>query len=128
MDSIGKAENFDRLAKNFFVWKSGYLPYKFLNIDLSRIILYNDYEGFRFGLAVHTNHTLSEKASLGGYMAYGFKDKELKYGGNLRLSLFKPAELEMNFIYKNDVKEHGIEEILVDKSWFSDAYLRSFLI
>lgn len=107
IDSISKAENMNRLLDVSMALINGYVPIKFLNIDIGRIYNYNDFEGSRLGLGLGTNFRLSKRFSIGGYYAYGFKDQQHKFGGNFDW-LIKPGK---NAAFKlglmQDVSEIG---------------------
>ena len=60
----------------------GYVPLGKWNIDLGPLLYSyanNTIEGNRFRLGMRTNAGFSKKWLLSGYLAYGTKDKELKY-------------------------------------------------
>lgn len=128
MDSVGREANIDRYARSFFIIRSGYVPVSIFSFDIREVINYNQYEGLRLGLAVQTNHRLSEWIRPGAYFAYGISDNDWKYGVNVNFFLHKNSEFEASLYYAKDVAEHGIEEIYRDNSLFSDAYWRSFLL
>lgn len=128
LDSIGKEINIEKYTRSFFIFRSGFIPVWKFSFDIKEVVRYNDFEGLRLGLATKTNHRLSEWFRLGGYFAYGTRDKAFKYGGGVRFFIDKNSEFEAGAFYSNDVAEHGVEEIYQDKSLFSDAFWRSFLI
>ena len=107
MDSLGEKEHFDRKLKALNALASGRLPIGSVDLLLTRILNYNDYEGFRLGAGLATNDRISKYASLGGYFAYGFKDKKWKYGGDLTLKPLYGRDLHVKFSYANDVVETG---------------------
>lgn len=47
----------------------------------------NQIEGHRLSLALRTSEKLSKRFSVGGYTAYGTRDKEFKFGGNINVLL-----------------------------------------
>ena len=69
-------------------FKTGYYPLGFFDVDLRYLIKYNDYEGIRLGFGGITNDRLFKSLRIGGYLAGGIKDRELKYsiGGSIKLS------------------------------------------
>ncbi|MCK4855744.1 MAG: hypothetical protein KAT31_15805, partial [Bacteroidales bacterium] len=81
IDSVGKEAHLDRTLKIFETFAAGYIPIGFLNLDYRSLIHWNQYEGFRFGAAAETNEKLAWWFSIGGKVAYGTRDKRLKYGG-----------------------------------------------
>ena len=88
-----------------------------IDIDLERVLAINDYEKARLGVGLRTSNKLSKKISLGGYGGYGSGDKAFKYGGDVRLEIFKNTTLEGG--YFNDLKAPGELEIPIVKLPFS---------
>ena len=105
IDSVGQAENFDRAAKTFESLMTGKIPWGYFDLDISRFLLYNSYEGLAPGLGLHTNDRLSQLFSIGGFARYGFKDQEFKYGGDLKLKLWNYADMDLELAYLKDVME-----------------------
>ena len=120
MDSIGREANFDKIALSFETVMKGSIPWKIFNIELDKIIRYNTYEGIYLGLGAHTNEKLSKFFSVGGFWGYGFKDQKTKYGGNIKLNLYRAKELELKLNYYIGVSESGGVHFFDDK----DALLR----
>lgn len=107
MDSLGEEQHFDRKLKALNALVSGRLPIGSVDLLLTRILNYNGYEGFRLGAGLATNDRISKYASLGGYFAYGFKDKHWKYGGDLTVKPLFGRDFHLKFSYENDVAETG---------------------
>jgi hypothetical protein len=107
MDSIGEAEKLDEKLRLIKIVTRGYIPLGPVNVDMDKFGTFNNYEGIRLGLGAHTNDRISDKVSLGGYFAYGFQDKNWKYGGHLRYRPFTERDLEFTLSYTNDVLERG---------------------
>ncbi|MFW5705369.1 MAG: DUF5686 family protein, partial [Bacteroidota bacterium] len=107
IDSIGQAEDFDRIAGTAKTLLNNRLPLGYVDIDLSKIARYNNYEGLYLGLGLLTSKKLSQTLGLGGYWGYGFGDKEAKYGGDLQLTIDKYRELKFRLSYFDDVTETG---------------------
>ncbi|MBL7922574.1 MAG: carboxypeptidase-like regulatory domain-containing protein [Bacteroidia bacterium] len=107
MDSVGKAENFEQKIKVLGILASGKLPLGPVSFDINRLIRMNDYEGLRLGAGLHTNDFLSERFSIGGYYAYGFKDKAHKYGGDVLVHLYRRRSAWIQLRYEDDVLESG---------------------
>ncbi|MCF6240531.1 MAG: DUF5686 and carboxypeptidase regulatory-like domain-containing protein [Bacteroidales bacterium] len=105
LDSIGDAEHLDLKLKVFKVLAKGYIPVKFINLDLTKLMDWTVYEGFRLGIGAHTNDKLIKNISLGGYFAYGFGDDEWKYGGNLKFNIYPRRDMMLNLSYQNDLEE-----------------------
>ena len=129
MDSIGKEANFDRLAKTFETVMTGKIPFKFIDFDMNKFLRYNQYEGLYLGLGIHTNDRLSRRFRIGGFFGYGFKDKTLKYGGDVSAVLHRYSELEVKAGYYYDVTESGGVSFYDDqKSFLRGEGFRNFLI
>lgn len=78
-----------------------------MDILIPRFFGFNQYEGFRLGVGLATSEKLVKWVSAEGYFAYGFRDKEIKYGGGLRFSIQPKRGLELFIGYESDVDEPG---------------------
>jgi hypothetical protein len=107
LDSLSKTENIERKLKSFEALIRGSIPIRWFDLDINRIFRLNDYEGFRLGAGGITNDHLSKHFGIGGYFAYGFKDRASKFGFEGRFYLFPKHELEFRALYSNDVWESG---------------------
>lgn len=107
LDSLSLAENIE--GKIFFGRKifNGYLPIKFIDIDLKSLLKYNNYEGFRLGIGGVTNTKLSEKYKISFFGAYGFKDEKFKYGITPSYLLNKETNTWVSASYTDDLSEIG---------------------
>ncbi len=114
IDSVGKEFKFDRRIKLLIAAATGRFPIGPIELDLDKIVDYNEYEGFRLGVGIHTAPDLIKWASFGAYVAYGFKDKEVKYGGDAVFTLHRNLGLQFRGAYYHDVREIGAQEFLVD--------------
>jgi hypothetical protein len=115
LDSISKAENLTPKFKLMEALVRGYLPISWFDLELNRIMRYNAHEGFRLGAGGITNDRLSKHFGLGGYAAWGFKDKKEKYGLEGRFYLFPKHEIEVRAAFSNDVWESGSMNMVVDR-------------
>ncbi|MCB0793196.1 MAG: carboxypeptidase-like regulatory domain-containing protein [Flavobacteriales bacterium] len=116
IDSLGKAQRFDRRLWGLTTFLRGSVAYKFLEFPLDRLFRYNGYEGFRLGAGVYTNARFSRVVRFGGYWAYGLRDRTQKYGGDLTFSPWPNRGHEIRFAYGNDVAETG-GWVLPGRSW-----------
>ncbi|NTW31454.1 MAG: carboxypeptidase-like regulatory domain-containing protein [Bacteroidetes bacterium] len=128
IDSISKVAKIDNKINTILILTEGKIPFKFLNFDIGKIVNYNDYEGWRLGLGLHNNYKLSKKITAGGYFAYGFKDKALKYGGDAVLNISKAHEISLGLSYFNDVTESGGISFYEQTYYLSNSGYREFLI
>lgn len=107
IDSIGEAINLDRQMRLFESLITGRVPVWYFNIDLNKLMAYNRFEGYRLGLGLETNNRLASWLTLGGHYAYGFKDKEHKYGGFGKITLNQRHQVTVEGGYQYDVREPG---------------------
>jgi Family of unknown function (DUF5686)/CarboxypepD_reg-like domain len=105
IDSLGKAEHLDRKVQMMQAVSEGYIPIGVVSWDINRLMAFNSYEGFRLGAGLHTNQKLMKRARVGGYVAYGFKDKSMKYGGDVKYFIRKVRDMWISAAYENDVRE-----------------------
>jgi len=71
-DSIVKKAEFLKQLGN------GFLPTKYINLDLRYLLKFNQYEGLRTGLGGVTNENFSKKYRINSYVVYGFRDHTFK--------------------------------------------------
>lgn len=128
IDSIGKELKLEKRLKLLIAAATGRFPIGPIELDLDKIIDYNDYEGFRLGVGLHTAPNLIKWANFGGYVAYGFKDKEVKYGGDAEFILHKNLGLQLRGAYQHDVFEMGAQEFLVSDNLSLNEMYRDLVI
>lgn len=107
IDSIGDSLHFDRKLETYSALFQGYFPIGYVNIDLTKLLDYNEFEGFQLGLGLTTSRKVSKLFLLGGYLRYGFRDYYMKYGGNLDFHINKDNQIDLKLHYYNDVAESG---------------------
>jgi len=74
---------------------NGFIPFGFVDIDMSKFIGYNDFEGFKFGIGAQTNHKFSKRLGLAGSVGFGLWTKRLYYNYGFVYSWDK--KLKMNW-------------------------------
>tara|TARA_R110002096_G_scaffold407290_2_gene605733 strand:+ start:450 stop:2867 length:2418 start_codon:yes stop_codon:yes gene_type:complete len=107
MDSVGEKINLDQKLFIYQALFSGAFPIGPVDLRLNRLMDFNRYEGFRLGLGAETNDRISKQFRIGGYGAYGFKDKAWKYGGHLKWKRKHDTHLSAKISYANDLVESG---------------------
>ncbi|MBN3036377.1 MAG: carboxypeptidase-like regulatory domain-containing protein [Bacteroidales bacterium] len=105
IDSIGKEINLDRIARTTESLITGTIPWGKVDLDIDRFLRYDDYEGLAPGIGLHTHERLSGFFRLGGYVRYGLKDKEPKYGGDVSFTFDRYRDIRLGAFYSNDVAE-----------------------
>jgi hypothetical protein len=129
MDSVGQAENLDKMAKAFETMLTGKIPLGYIDLEINRLFRINSYEGFGAGIGLHTNDKVSRTFKLGGFWGYGFKDKALKFGGDLSVQIHKPTQTVFRMAYSQDVIESGGSYFVGqnDFLWNEDNFRRFFV-
>ncbi|PWB25884.1 DUF5686 family protein [Flavobacterium sp. HTF] len=97
---------------------NGFYPIGPIDLDLKKIISYNNYEGFRLGLGGITNDRFSRNFRLEAYTAYGTKDGVFKYSSGAGVLLDKSTNTWINAYYTDDVREIASTVFAVDKRVF----------
>lgn len=105
IDSLGKENNFEKKFKFLEALLTNKVAIGFLDLNLDKILKFNNYEGTRLGLGLHTNKKLSKYFTVGGYAGYGFKDKAWKYGADGSVFLWRKKELAFNAMIQKDLTE-----------------------
>ncbi|MFA8301243.1 MAG: DUF5686 family protein [Hyphomicrobiales bacterium] len=107
MDSLGKANDFDRTIKTYSTFTNGKIPISFLDLSMRDLLSFNNFEGIRLSPNFTTNDKLSSWLKVGTYGAYGFKDHTWKYGTSVDFILNKGNEVSVGLKHKYDVEESG---------------------
>ena len=107
MDSIGDRYHFDALLNSSRHVYEGYIAMGSVDVEMNKLVAYNDYEGLRLGIGLYTNDKISDKFMVGGYVGHGSTDKQWKYGGTFRWYFDKPNDLFFTISYLNDVRDPG---------------------
>lgn len=129
IDSIGDAENFDKLANTLQTVLTGRIPLGPIDVDISRFIHYNDFEGIYLGAGFHTNDRLSKVVKTGGFWGYGFGDKRAKYGVDLSVLLHKRSESRIRIDAYYNVITSGDVQFFDDKFqvWRPEYFYKFFI-
>lgn len=72
------------------------------------IMSFNQLEGNRFRFGMRTSNKFSTRLELGGYGAYGLRDKEWKYYGGFRYMIGKRPRRVIGASYRHDVELLGL--------------------
>lgn len=107
IDSLSKAEKLDDKLSLLTTLLEGKVPIGIINLDLTRVIDFNQYEGYRFGLGLETSKKLMKNATIGGYYGWATRDKEAKFGGYSTIHLNRKNGIKLNLRYQQDLLERG---------------------
>ena len=131
IDSLGKAENFEKVLSIFSTLAEGKLQTGYIQFDLARLLNFNGYEGFRLGLGIETSNKFSKRFLVGSYVGYGFKDKQLKYGGYGTIKINKTHFVNAHIRFQDDVFERGgtsfysLEKKLESSTYYRNLYIQN---
>lgn len=128
IDSIGKAENIDRTIASFETILTGYIPGKYVALNIARFIDFNPHEGFRLGVGGKTTPQVLKHIELGGYIAYGFRDRKIKYSAEAGFQLFPKHELMLGIRYTDDVREAAGITFNESLDLSGSAFIRNYMI
>ncbi len=128
LDSIMEEYHFpvDRFLNAITKIDENKISIRKLDIDFSKLYGYNRYEGNKLGLGLYTNEKLIKYLSFGGYFQYGFKDKKLKYGGEIEFDLSKRKDIKLKYSYQNTLKEAG-SDLYYTKDLFESNFFRNLM-
>ena len=107
IDSIGEKLKFDKLLSYSEKLAKARFPFKYVDLDLTKLFQYNKHEGLRLGAGFYTNEDVFENVSIGGFAGYGFQDYEWKYGGELLIEVPSTKDITIQLKYENNLKETG---------------------
>ena len=83
----------------------------------------NPIEGLRLRIGGRTSNNFSTKIMPGGHIAYGFKDKEIKYGLYCQYMFNTNPRRTANIAYYHDIRQLGKSE----NAFLDDNYMTSIL-
>jgi hypothetical protein len=126
IDSVGEEHNFDRMVESIEIIATGAIPWKIFNIRLNELMWFNEFEGYRLGLGLETNRRLSKYFRVHGFGAYGFRDKQFKYGGGVALYPLTNNQLVVDVEYLFDVRPSN--QISYEKRLFSTESFRTLFL
>ncbi|AVR45222.1 carboxypeptidase [Christiangramia fulva] len=118
VDSIIEAGNVKRKLQIQNTMTTGYYPWGYWDVDLTKIFKFSNYEGIRLGFGGKTSDQVSSHFNLNGYTTYGFKDKVWKYGIGTQIYLDDRSDTRLNFYFSRDIQETGSFKYLKGRRTF----------
>lgn len=82
---------------------------------------FNPIEGSRFKFGAQTSNAVSTKLQVGGHIAYGTRDHQIKYGGHVLYIFNKNPRRSVGINYKHDYEQLGVSNY----AFLSDNILSS---
>lgn len=129
IDSISEAMGIEKRMHLLDALLDGKIPLGYVNMDLNRLVDFNHYERYRFGLGLETSTKLMKPVMIGGYFAWATRDKEWKWGGYSTIHLMRKKGMRLELSYKDDVFERGGNQFMSDGfDWSSTDLYRDFYI
>lgn len=129
LDSLSEEGDFNTKFDRLTTLLDGQIPVWKLEIPIMSLFNYNLYEKYRVGLGLYTSNRLMKHFRVGGYFAYGFGDKEWKYGGEGKVIFNHRRGLFLRMRYQQDVVERGGNSYDINNLALVDASsLRQFYI
>ncbi|WP_299461334.1 DUF5686 family protein [uncultured Microscilla sp.] len=129
IDSVSNHRLFNHLATTLKLATYDKLSYRSLDFKVSEMIQYNGYEGIRLGAHFSTNEKISEIFKGTGYVAYGTKDGNFKYGASMSVqNIFKRFDPQLGVYFSQDVTEPADLNLLAPERWSLNGVLRQALI
>ncbi|TVZ53026.1 hypothetical protein OD90_2217 [Dokdonia sp. Hel_I_53] len=119
LEKIVNAENIERRLGTINNFSIGYFSVEAFDFDLTYPVKFNNYEGLRLGLGGVTNAAFSERFRVEGYGAYGFKDKNFKYGLGGGYLLHPDTGMWLSGTFNSDIEEVGNFSYLTDRRVYS---------
>lgn len=131
MDELNKVPKFKKAVKIYEALSSGY--YNVGNAidigDLYSTVGFNDVEGTRLRVGARTFFSPNDLWRAAFYTAYGFKDKQLKYGFEARKMFDKDNRFTVGIGTRRDVMQLGAQlttdEGIMTRSFASSGVLNS---
>ncbi len=109
IDSIGRAYHFDKMNKRLDALMNGKVTLGYIDLYLDNLFKVNHHEGFRAGLKLSTSGKVSDRFRIGGFAAYGMKDKAWKYGADGILIIDQFSNLSLKAGFYDDLDEAGAD-------------------
>ncbi|MFC5408168.1 DUF5686 family protein [Larkinella bovis] len=105
----------------------GYYPLGPVHLDVGPLLnsyAFNSVEGHRFRLGLRTNAGFSRRWILGGYLAYGTRDQQFKYGMNLDYVIRKKPYTIAGLSKSYDLEQLGTSAENLNGNTIFAAYTR----
>jgi hypothetical protein len=111
VDSVKNIPLFRTYEDAVYMFTSGYLKWgKFEYGPTYKAISFNTREGLRLRFGGRSSNSFSTRIMLHGYLAYGFKDQQIKGGGGFLYMLKKNPYRKFGADFKYDLEQLGQRE------------------
>ncbi len=127
LDSLGQQLKLDWWLTGIEAINRGKLPIRWFDLDLTRVAKINRFEGFRLGVGGETNPLFHPNFSLNGFVGYGFKDENWKYGAGAKFRVSQRYDTHLSLAYKEDLREAGSYNFYRERPLLSSGALSQIL-
>ena len=127
-DSLELVKDFDRYLRFVNKVLTETVPFKFFDVKLKYLFRYNNYEGIRPGFGVQTNEKLSDRFNVLGWVGYGFKDADSKYGTILTYFPDPQKQSSVSLMLQKEVEEAATPNFSFDRRQFTSELVRNYRI
>ncbi len=114
IDSLSKAEHLDERLTMLSSLAEGKVPVGALALDLTRLLDFNYYERYRFGIGLETSKKTLKNAVIGGYYGWSTGDRTNKFGGYSTIHLSRKHGIKLDLRYQQDLLERGGTNFIKD--------------
>lgn len=122
IDSISTQFKLEQRLRWALALSTGRLPFGPIDLRLRDILGGSRYEGLRVGLGLASNDKLSPWFSVGGYAAWGFHDKQGKYGFNTDFYFDKRKRYQFSLFGHNDLIVNGGYQLFNNETALINAH------
>lgn len=123
MDEKGMEWKLDKRLQQLEALSSGRWPLGAIDLSLTHLLAFNEFEGTRLGLGLYTGDRISRIFTLGGYAGYGFQDRAWKYGGSLEIELAEASRTRLRFYHQKDIQEPAAADFSLSRQLVSRRFL-----
>lgn len=105
------------------------IPMGYVNLDIRRLINFNQFEGYRFGAGLETSKKLMKRIVVGGYAGWSTRDQTWKFGGFNEYRLYPKKDIRLKLVYQQDLVERGSHEYHAESSFLNskEIYRQFFM-
>lgn len=127
VDSVKNIPLFNTYIDAIYMLTSGYIKWgKFELGPTYKLLSFNQTEGVRVRFGGRTSNDFSKRLMLSGYLAYGFKDEQIKGGGGVLYMLKKNPYRKIGGDFKYDLEQLGQRSVTFsDDNFLTSIFRRS---
>lgn len=108
VDSLNRTPFFNTMKNIVILASTGYYPFKKVEFgNLYSIISINPVERFRTSLSLRTSNNFSKRIELGGMIGYGFYDRKIKGGAQIRINVTPKKRGMLTLFANSDLEQYG---------------------